>query len=130
MATIKYFIYVFLLVLNCKFHFSLTINEKLVVKKVERTIDVSSQLAKIALDVTLENTGTESCNNFLLAVDSKLSDHLAFAGASVRLNFFSSVLQFSSLSRTTVRTTTKVTCQKTTFIVIVDCNHSLIIVLC
>ena len=62
----------------------MTINEKLVLKKVDRTIDISSQLAKIVLDVTLENTGAEACNNFLLAIDSKLSDHLAFAGASVR----------------------------------------------
>ena len=87
MATIKYLLYAFLFVLNCKFHFSMTINEKLVLKKVERTIDISSQLAKIALDVTLENTGTEACNNFLLAIDSKLSNHLAFAGASVRVIF-------------------------------------------
>lgn len=65
---------------------SASINDKLVVNKVDRTIDISSQLAKVGLDIALENTGSEPATSFLVAVDSMLASHLAYASASVSIH--------------------------------------------
>nr|XP_054751142.1 dolichyl-diphosphooligosaccharide--protein glycosyltransferase subunit 1-like isoform X2 [Lytechinus pictus] len=59
-----------------------SINPDLINTKVERTVDVASQLVKISFVVTLENTGKSSAGFFVFALDSALVDNLAFLGAT------------------------------------------------
>lgn len=56
------------------------INNDIVNKNVERTIDLTSQLVKIKATITLENTGKEAVKNFLLANDPKENDHITYIG--------------------------------------------------
>lgn len=60
------------------------INEGLVNSKVERKIDISSQLVKLSSSITLENSGSKATKSFLVAVEPSLVDHLSFAGASIK----------------------------------------------
>ena len=95
------FFFTFLL----EFSSSASINDKIIVSKVDRTIDISSQLARVSLELTLENSGSESIQSFLIGIDSKHASHLAFASASVSdslcifLELSSSVLKYSSHSQ-------------------------------
>ncbi|XP_030855983.1 dolichyl-diphosphooligosaccharide--protein glycosyltransferase subunit 1 [Strongylocentrotus purpuratus] len=59
-----------------------SINPDLINAKVERTVDVASQLVKISTLVTLENGGKSSAGSFVVALDSSLIDNLAFLGAT------------------------------------------------
>ena len=61
------------------------INSGLVNVKVERKVDVSSQLIKISNSISLENGGSGAVKSFLIAVEPKLVDHISFVGASVSL---------------------------------------------
>lgn len=54
------------------------INDALVNKKVDRVIDISSQLVSITCRVTVENTGKTQANNYLITVDKDFKDHLSF----------------------------------------------------
>lgn len=54
------------------------INNHLINKNVERTIDLTSQLVKITATITLENTGKEAIKNFLLTDEPKSVGHIAF----------------------------------------------------
>jgi len=74
------FFFTFLL----EFSSSASINDKIIVSKVDRTIDISSQLARVSLELTLENSGSESIQSFLIGIDSKHASHLAFASASIK----------------------------------------------
>ncbi|GAB6022985.1 hypothetical protein CHUAL_007080 [Chamberlinius hualienensis] len=59
-----------------------TINKDLIVKNVERNIDIASQLVKINTKITLENTGKSPVNHFLFAVESPAEKKLAYIGAT------------------------------------------------
>lgn len=88
----KLFACIFFFTLTWKFYSSSIINDKLIVNKVERTVDISTQLAKVTLDITLENAGSDSCKSFLIGVDSKLANHLAYASASVSIFHCSGII--------------------------------------
>ena len=74
---------IFFFTLVWEFNSSAIINDKITVTKVDRTIDISSQLARVGLEITVENGGSDSVNSFLIGIDSKHASHLAFASASV-----------------------------------------------
>ena len=74
-----------ILLVFVEFCYSVSINDKIVINNVARTLDLTSQLARVTLDITLQNTGSSSVNNFHLAVDPEDSNHLAFAGATVSI---------------------------------------------
>lgn len=60
-----------------------TINRDIVNKKIERKIDISTQLVKISSKVTLENTGSASVKSFLLPLTKAEKDHLSYVNAQV-----------------------------------------------
>ena len=64
-----------------------TVNDKLTVSKVDRTIDISSQLARVSLEITIENGSPEAVQSFLIGIDPEHASHLAFASASVSIIF-------------------------------------------
>lgn len=51
--------------------------------KVERTIDLASQLVKINTKITVENTGKTPVIYFLFTIEPEIRNHLAFIGAVV-----------------------------------------------
>lgn len=57
------------------------ISSDIKLKSVERTIDISSQLVKIASKITLENIGKSPVKSFLIAVEASSKNNLAFIGA-------------------------------------------------
>ena len=60
-----------------------SINDDLVLNKVERNVDVSTHLIKISTSIILENTGKTTAKYFLYAVDLPLQADVAFIGAAV-----------------------------------------------
>lgn len=58
-----------------------TISSDIKVKNVDRTIDISSQLVKIASKITFENTGRSPVKSLLLAVEAAGKNNLAYIGA-------------------------------------------------
>lgn len=56
------------------------INDQIVLKNVERTIDLTSQLVKITSTITVENTGKETVKTFLLVDEPKAVGHVAYLG--------------------------------------------------
>lgn len=58
-----------------------SINQEISVKKVERTVDISSQLVRILAKLTLENKGKGSIQSFLYSIEPNTKDKLAFFGA-------------------------------------------------
>lgn len=56
------------------------INNQIVNKNVERTIDLTSQLVKITATITLENTGKEAVKSFLLVDEPKAVGYIAYVG--------------------------------------------------
>ncbi len=77
----------FLLLITLTFCNASSVNEKLLVSKVSRTIDASSQLVKVNLELALENTDSSGVNSFLLCVDPEFTGHLAYIGAHVSIRF-------------------------------------------
>ncbi|XP_037301440.1 dolichyl-diphosphooligosaccharide--protein glycosyltransferase subunit 1 [Manduca sexta] len=77
--------FTFLIVLNVAFYCCSanvdTISRDIKIKNVDRTIDVSSQLVKIASKITVENAGNSPVKNFLIAVEESAKNNLAFIGA-------------------------------------------------
>lgn len=66
----------------------ITIKPGLVNKKVERKVDLSSQLVQISTSVTVENTGSSAVNSYVFGLDPIMENSLAFAGASVSIILF------------------------------------------
>lgn len=60
-----------------------TINKDIVNKKIERKIDISTQLVKISSKVTLENTGSAAVKSFLLPLTNAEKEHLSYVNAQV-----------------------------------------------
>lgn len=76
-----HFVYIFCLVVG-----SLAldaISSDIVIKNADRQIDISSQLAKIATKLTLENTGKSPVKAFLYSVEPQLKKLVAFVGSQV-----------------------------------------------
>jgi len=59
-----------------------SINKDLVVKSLDRSLDMSSQLVKMNHKVTLENTGKGAIKSFLFSVDPAVKDKVAYISAS------------------------------------------------
>jgi len=58
------------------------INKDLINKKIERNIDISSQLVKIQTKITLENAGKAAAKSFLYTIEPSLKANLCFLGAT------------------------------------------------
>lgn len=71
-----------LVVICHKFNYIYT-EQSLVNSKVERVIDISSQLVKIVSKITVENVGKSSVQEYLLTFDENHSSHLAYLSAFV-----------------------------------------------
>ena len=59
------------------------VNNDLLLTNVDRKIDISTHLTKIATSVTVENTGKSSIGVLLYVIEPSLQDHVSFLGASV-----------------------------------------------
>lgn len=55
----------------------------LVNEEVKRTVDLSTHLAKITVEILLSNQGDSAVQSFILAVEPDLAPHVAYIGASV-----------------------------------------------
>ena len=56
--------------------------QDLVVKSLDRSLDMSSQLVKMSHKVTVENTGKGAIKSFLFSVDPAVKDKVAYISAS------------------------------------------------
>lgn len=56
---------------------------ELVNSKLDRNIDIASQLVKVLIKLTLENTGKSPVSSFLYALEPDTKPNLSFIGASV-----------------------------------------------
>ncbi|XP_075218764.1 dolichyl-diphosphooligosaccharide--protein glycosyltransferase subunit 1 [Lycorma delicatula] len=63
-----------------------SINYDLTIKNVDRSIDLSSQLAKIIHKITIENNGKTPVKNFLFAIEPQFKSKVAFVGAQTGTN--------------------------------------------
>jgi len=59
-----------------------SINADLVVKSVDRNIDLTTQLVKINYKLSLENTGKSAVKSFLFSVDPSQKSQVAYVGAT------------------------------------------------
>lgn len=57
-----------------------SINSEIVNSNVERTIDITSQLVKIACKITMQNTGKNAQKYFLFGLEKELREHVSFIG--------------------------------------------------
>jgi len=62
-----------------------SINADIVNTKVQRTVDLTTHLAKISHRITFENTGKTGIRSYLVAIDPSLASTLSFVGATVSL---------------------------------------------
>lgn len=62
-----------------------SISSDIVIKNADRQIEISSQLAKITLKLTLENTGKSPVKAFLHSVEPQFRKLVAFVGSQVSL---------------------------------------------
>lgn len=60
-----------------------SVNKDLLLKKVERKIDVATQVVKITSKISLENAGSGAVGAFLLALTEEEKRNLAFLSAQV-----------------------------------------------
>ena len=59
------------------------VESQIILTKVDRTIDLSSQVAKISSQLTLENQGNAVINDFILAVEGEQYPHLSYLEVTV-----------------------------------------------
>ena len=84
LGMMKVFI-VLLVVFNVVFGGFENINSDIKNKKVERSINLESQLVKISDTITIENSGVGNVKSYVFLIDGKLKNHLAFISASVSI---------------------------------------------
>lgn len=60
-------------------------HSELVNSKLDRNIDIASQLVKVLIKLTLENTGKSPVSSFLYALEPNSKPNLSFIGASVSI---------------------------------------------
>ncbi|PSN53126.1 Dolichyl-diphosphooligosaccharide--protein glycosyltransferase subunit 1 [Blattella germanica] len=58
-----------------------SINPDIVIKNVDRSIDLASQLAKVSHKITLQNNGKGAVKSFLFAAEPTVKDKLSYIGA-------------------------------------------------
>lgn len=58
-------------------------HSEIVNSKVSRNIDIASQLVKVLIQQTLENTGKSPVSSFYYALEPNTKPNLSFIGASV-----------------------------------------------
>lgn len=58
---------------------------ELINSKLDRNIDIASQLVKVLIKLTLENTGKSPVSSFLYALEPNSKPNLSFIGASVSI---------------------------------------------
>lgn len=58
------------------------LSAEIIISKADRTIDLSSQIAKVSSDITLENTGSSSVNDFILSLEEDQASHLSYLEVS------------------------------------------------
>uniref|UniRef100_A0A646QCR6 Dolichyl-diphosphooligosaccharide--protein glycosyltransferase subunit 1 n=1 Tax=Hemiscolopendra marginata TaxID=943146 RepID=A0A646QCR6_9MYRI len=75
----------FSLALICQINsvFPETINSELVIRNVDRSIDLASQLVKNNVKMSVENTGSSPIKSILYVIDPAIKDHLAYISASL-----------------------------------------------
>lgn len=56
------------------------INQSIINKNIERTIDLQSQLVKITGTVTIENTGKQGVGSYLLSFEKDLQGIISYVG--------------------------------------------------
>ena len=61
------------------------LNNALTVTKVDRSIDLSSQLVKVSSQVTIKNTGYGATNDVILSVEDDQIKYLSFVEAFVSI---------------------------------------------
>lgn len=59
------------------------VNRDIINKKIERKLDISSQLVKVTNKITLENGGAAAVKSFLLALTPAEEENLSFANVQV-----------------------------------------------
>jgi oligosaccharyltransferase complex subunit alpha (ribophorin I) len=70
-----------LIVTECRAATFDSVNLDLVVKNVDRSVDLSSQLAKMSHKITLQNNGKGAVKSFLYAVEPEVRESLSYIGA-------------------------------------------------
>ncbi|KAL8559205.1 hypothetical protein ACOMHN_048452 [Nucella lapillus] len=63
-----------------------SIDQNLVLKQVERKVDIASHLVKVYTTITVENKGSSAVRSFLYVVDPSLKTKLSFIGAVTKEN--------------------------------------------
>lgn len=62
-----------------------SINKDLINKKIERKVDIASQLVKVTNKITLENGGSGAVKSFLVALTRAEKDNLSYINTQVRV---------------------------------------------
>ncbi|KAK8747797.1 hypothetical protein OTU49_016611 [Cherax quadricarinatus] len=74
-----------------------SINRDVINKKVDRKLDISSQLLKITNKITLENGGSGAVRSFLLAFTRQEKENLSYLNAQVAQSSSLEKLVFRSI---------------------------------
>ena len=61
----------------------LCVKADIILSKVDRTIDLTSQVAKISSQITVENKGNDAVKDFILAVEADQLSHLSYLEVTV-----------------------------------------------
>ena len=78
-----------ILVLSCLVIFSkFNVQAELEILNVDRTIDLSSQLAKVNSQVTLQNKGNKAVSFFLISIEEDQSSLLSYLEVTVSYVLF------------------------------------------
>lgn len=64
------------------------LNAEIILTKVDRTIDLTSQLTKITSQISIENKGGSPIRDFVLAIEEEVASHISFLDVSVRILYF------------------------------------------
>lgn len=59
------------------------VNSDIVIRNVDRSIDISTQLAKILCKITVENNGKNDVKNLLFAVQPQIKSKVVYIAAQV-----------------------------------------------
>jgi oligosaccharyltransferase complex subunit alpha (ribophorin I) len=69
------------LVIKCSAATFDSINPDIIANNVDRSVDLSSQLAKLSHKITLQNNGKGAVESFLFSVEPNARDNLSYIGA-------------------------------------------------
>ena len=77
-----------------------SINPDIMMKNVDRSIDLASQLVKISHKINLQNNGKGAVKSFIFSVEPNAKGHLSYIGAQASIIFMWTKFKFSSLLNT------------------------------